>query len=370
MEAQGYHVEYEGKLFSSLRAFAEEYGLNYPKVTTYFRKGRSLEEIIEKCQFSTASKTPGPLKEGPKRKFVEYNGVQYSSIYAAAEALGISPARVYSVREAQQCSAEAAIEYVLENSTPAGGSRNPSSSKPCIIEGISYPSREAALAAFRLKRITVYSRMARENITFEEALLRGRDAALYRKPAASKFPRLVLIPMEGELKKPEVLSDLYRSLSYYNRRVEVLMDELSGTPVLFVDGQSYICYNEDARGIEMITAFDARAKMSPAAINLFNENNITVKLFFSKDRGRLMLTAFQSAKADNQRIEPLLNAWFCYSTIRDERMRKFNPEQMLAKPEKRLPEHHMQSNDSCEEGENSSVVPLVEKNSADLVGGQ
>lgn len=337
MEAQGYQVEYEGRMYSSLREFAEELNLNYPKVTAYFRKGKSLEEIIEKCQFSTASKTPGPPREGPKRKFVEFNGVQYSSIYAAAEALGISPARVYSVRESQQCSAEAAIEYVLENSTPAGGSDTPSAAKPCVIEGISYPSREAALAAFRLKRITVYSRMKRENIPFEEAVLRGRDSALYRKPAASKLPRLVLIPMEEELKKPEVLADLYRSLSYYNRRVEILMDELSGTPVLFVDGLSYICYNEDARGIEMSTAFDEKAKMSPAAINLFNENNIAVKLFFSRTRGRLMLTAFQSAKSDNQRIEPLLNAWFCYSTIRDERMRKFNPEQVLSVPEKKLP---------------------------------
>lgn len=364
MEAQGYQVEYEGQMYHSLREFAEALNLNYPKVTAYFRKGKSLEEIIEKCQFSTASKTPGPLKEGPKRKFVEFNGVQYSSIYAAAEALGISPARVYSVRESQQCSAEAAIEYVLENSMPAGGSDAPSAAKPCIIEGISYPSREAALAAFRLKRITVYSRMKRENIPFEEAVLRGRDSALYRKPAASKLPRLVLIPMEGELKKPEVLADLYRSLSYYNRRVEILMDELSGTPVLFVDGLSYICYNEDARGIEMSTAFDEKAKMSSAAINLFNENNIAVKLFFSKARGRLMLTAFQSAKSDNQRIEPLLNAWFCYSTIRDERMRKFNPEQALAVPEKKLPAPHVRGN-----GADNEIIILPAVSTAEKTEG-
>ena len=63
MEAQGYQVEYEGRMYSSLREFAEEFNLNYPKVTAYFRKGKSLEEIIEKCQFSTASKTPGPPRE-------------------------------------------------------------------------------------------------------------------------------------------------------------------------------------------------------------------------------------------------------------------------------------------------------------------
>lgn len=33
MEAQGYQVEYEGRMYSSLREFAEELNLNYPKVT-------------------------------------------------------------------------------------------------------------------------------------------------------------------------------------------------------------------------------------------------------------------------------------------------------------------------------------------------
>ena len=141
MEAQGYQVEYEGRMYSSLREFAEELNLNYPKVTAYFQEGKIAGgDPSKNDQFSTASKTPGPPREGPKRKFVEFNGVQYSSIYAAAEALGISPARVYSVRESQQCSAEAAIEYVLENSTPAGGSDTPSAAKPCVIEGISYPA--------------------------------------------------------------------------------------------------------------------------------------------------------------------------------------------------------------------------------------
>ena len=36
MEAQGYQVEYEGRMYSSLREFAEELNLNYPKVTAYF----------------------------------------------------------------------------------------------------------------------------------------------------------------------------------------------------------------------------------------------------------------------------------------------------------------------------------------------
>ena len=46
MEVQGYQVEYKGRMYSSLREFAEDLNLNYPKVTAYFRKGKSLEEII------------------------------------------------------------------------------------------------------------------------------------------------------------------------------------------------------------------------------------------------------------------------------------------------------------------------------------
>ena len=41
MEAQGYQVEYEGRMYSSLREFAEELNLNYPKVTAYFQEGEN-----------------------------------------------------------------------------------------------------------------------------------------------------------------------------------------------------------------------------------------------------------------------------------------------------------------------------------------
>lgn len=333
METQSYQVKYNGQEYPSLRAFADAYQLNYPRVTAHFRKGESLEEIIQKCQFSAASKRKEQPPETPKRKYVEYDGIRYSSIYAAADALGISPARVYSVRQRQKCSPEAAIEYVLSNSLPAGGDKNPPVSKPCVIEGIEYPSREAALAAYRMKRITVYSRMKRENISFEEAVVRGKQSALYRKPASSLFPQLHLIPMEKELTTPEILADITRSLSYYRCRVELLADMLTGTPVLLVDGQSYLCYNSSARGIEMATELDF--SLDAEAINVFNESYIAVKLFYSKVRGKLILTAFQSAKAEGQRIEPVLNAWFSYSSIRDTLLRRFAPTQVLAKPAKK-----------------------------------
>lgn len=334
MEAQHRQVEYEGIVYPSIKAFADAYQLNYPKATTYFRKGKTPEEVIQKCQFSTASKTRGLPPETPKRQYVEYNGVQYMSIYAAAEALGISPAQVYSVKQRKHYTPEAAIEYVLEHSVPAGGASNHHLSKPCVIEGIEYPSREAALVAYRQKRITVYSRMKREKISFEEAVVRGRKTALYRKPTSSLFPQLHLIHMNKDLTSPKTLADLTASFSYYNCRVVALMDMLTGTPALLVDDQTYLCYNEEARGIEIITELDFT--LDDEAVNVFNESYITVKLFRSKARGKLILAAFQSAKSEGQCIEPLLNAWFSYTTIRDILLRRFSPEQMLATPEKKL----------------------------------
>ena len=332
MNEQGYKIEYEGKTYSSLKEFAEVYQLNYSKVVAHHRKGESPEEIIRNCQFSVASKAKQIPPETSKRKHVKYNGVEYNSIYAAADALGISPTRVYTVRDKHGLSPEEAIDYVMRNSLPACGSKNSPVARPCIIEGVQYPSREAALAAYRMKRITVYSRMQREGISFEEAIIRGKKSALYRKPAPSMFPQLHLLPASEDTKLPEILSDLARSLSYYHSKFKIMTDMLTGTPALFVDEQTYLCYNSDARGIEMITAlpFSLDADM----INVFNETYVAAKLYVSKSMGALVLAAYQSAKEDGQRIDSLLNAWFCYISIRDNLLRRFDPEHNLAVPAK------------------------------------
>lgn len=328
MEQSGYHVTYNGTEYPSLRAFADAYQLNYPKVVAYHRKGILPDEIIQKCQFSTASKAKRSSAEGGRRNHdVEFNGVQYASIYAAADALGISPARVYSVRQRRNCSPEAAIQYVLEHSIPAGRDTAPAAARPCIIEGIEYPSQEAALAAYRMKRITVYSRMQREGISFEDAIVRGKHSTLYRKPASTLFSKLHLISTDKELTSPEILADLVRSLTYYRCKTEILQDMLTGVPAVLVEDQTFICYNNEARGIEMMTELDF--PLDADAINIFNEYYVATKLFYSKARGKLVLAAFQSAKERGQRIEPLLNAWFSYSSIRDTLLRRFLPEQML-----------------------------------------
>ena len=88
-------ITYQGQVYESLKDFAVKNNLNYSKVLSYHRKGHTAEEIVAQCQFSVASKATAPPRETAKRYFVEYNGVQYTSLYAAAQALGLSPGRVY-----------------------------------------------------------------------------------------------------------------------------------------------------------------------------------------------------------------------------------------------------------------------------------
>ncbi|WP_289026660.1 hypothetical protein [uncultured Flavonifractor sp.] len=333
MEGQGYEIEYEGKAYPSFKAFADAYELNYPKASACYREGKTLEEIIQRCQFSSASKAKKAPPETSKRMYVEYNGVRYTSLYAAADALGIHPSRVYAVRERKGCTPEQAIAYVLEHSIPAGSGKQMPQAAPCVVEGVEYPSQEAALAAYRMKRITVYSRMRREGISFEEAIVRGRNSATYRKPVPSLFQGLYLIPSERELKEPEILADLSRSLAYYHSKVQVMADVATDTYALLVDGATFLGYNKAARGVEMLTELPFR--LEPGMVDRLNEAYVAVKLFESRSHGCLVLGAFQSAMEEGQRIEPLLNAWFSYTSIRDSLLHRFAPELSLAVPEKK-----------------------------------
>ena len=169
----------EGHEFGSIKEFANHYGLNYAKVQHYRKLGKSPEEIVRECQFSAASKHSllGELKDSGNRILCEYDGVKYSSLYEAATALGLSPSQVYDFRKRHHLSPSAAIEMAMERQK--SGKRPSAVAKKCIVDGVEYESREAAIKAYRIPRITVYSRMEREHISFEEALVRGHRESIY-----------------------------------------------------------------------------------------------------------------------------------------------------------------------------------------------
>lgn len=312
-------ITYQGQTYESLKDFAAQNNLSYPKVLAHHRKGRTAEEIVAQCQFSTASKAAATPPETPKRYYIEYNGVQYTSLYAAAQALGLSPGRVYDIKKRKKISAEAALEYALQNSAKAGQGQSPNAT-PCVVDGVSYPSREAAMQAYNIPRITVYSRMEREGISFEEALVRGRDSAVYRAPTSSLFFNLHLV-QSNQVSAPPTLDELYRSLTYYHCKVEYMSDLLTSIPALFVDGHSYVFFNKEARGVEIIS--ELPFPVDDSTINVINGTFVTIKVFSHQLSGKPYLAAFQSAKEELQEIKSLLNTWFSYASVRDKLIRTF-----------------------------------------------
>lgn len=322
MKSKAYPVTFRGQKYKSLKAFAASLNLKYSNVVRYYQQGKDLEDIVVRCQYTTASKAQGEPKETAKRYPVEYEGVKYPSLYAAAESLNIPLAYLYDLRRRRGMSATEAIKHALEHPPRTISGQSPRA-KPCVVEGITYPSQEAAIQAYHMSRITVYSRMEREGISFEEALVRGRNSAVYRPPTASLFPELQLVPAKGgEISLP-ILAELSRSLEYYRYQVQTMANLKTGIPALCVNGHSYIYFNHAARGLEIIS--ELPIDVDRETLWELNAAYVAVKLFTSGKT--IYLSAFQSAKEEGQEIKSLLNTWFSYLSIRDSLIRRFPPSQ-------------------------------------------
>lgn len=312
----------EGKEFPSIKEFANYYGLNYSKAQYYRKRGRSPEEIVEACRFSTASKTVAPPKDSPKRFTCEYNGVQYSSIYEAANALGLNPAQVYELRKRNNVSPSTAIEMAIERRA-SKGKGDARRAQPCVIDGVEYESREAAILAYKLPRVTVYSRMEREGISFEEALSRGRKASVYCPPTMSLFPALRLTPTHA-LSQP-ILEELSTSLDYYRKKVSAMRDMITLIPVLVVEENIYLFFNHEAHGLEIVSTLPIQTDME--TLNAINGAYANTKIFYNAIAGQTTLSSFQVAKEEGQEIRPLLYAFFSYYAIRERLIRNFSVNQ-------------------------------------------
>jgi len=317
MVAQPQPIQCDGMDFPSIKEFAHYYGLNYSKVLYYSRRGFSPERIISLCQFSSASKTEKPTKSGTKRYICEYNGVQYSSLYEAAMDLGFSPNQLYEFRKRNNLTPSEAIALSMEKRKRHGKGAS-KAAKAVVVEGVEYESREAAARAYNVPCITVYSRMERDGISFEEALLRGKSIATYCPPILTLFPSLRLVPETGLLRQP-VLEDMQTSLTFYECAVEPMRDAISKIPALRVDSKTYIYFNVDARGIEFITEMPFTVEKS--MIDLLNGAYVATKAFFIT--GKLYLLTFQIAKEEKQDVKSLLTAFFSHATIRDKFIREY-----------------------------------------------
>lgn len=298
----------DGKEFT-VRDFASYYQLNLSKVRYYLRRGKTTEEIISLCQFSASAKTE---KKIPSTQYeCEYEGEKFTSLYEAATTLGISPNQLYELRKRKNLTASEAIEQVMKK-RKENGKRPGRAAKKCVIEGVEYESREAAAKAYHIPIITVYSRMERDHISFEEALLKGRLATTYRAPAEILFPSLQFETVEGSSLGQQVLDDIWESLVYYECQVQPVRCKDSGVLGLLVDEHTYIYFNKDAGGLEFIS--ELPSPISAVKMNELNRAYAVTKVF--SEGGKTYLFSFMAAKDKKQDIKTCLIEYFSYASIR------------------------------------------------------
>lgn len=179
--------------YESITAFCDAYGLKYPAVSAHLRKGRSPEEILDILE---ALPTTTRYKEDSEAAIpCSYGGVDYPSITAAADALGIPSHRIYSYRKTHKCSASNAIQHLMEDDQQNTTADIPGRAQSCCIAGVLYPSKGAACKAYGTRYITVQSRMKREGLTFEEALTSGGIKRKHILPVPELWHTLNLQPI-------------------------------------------------------------------------------------------------------------------------------------------------------------------------------
>lgn len=179
-----------GETFESITAFCNAYDLKYATTSLQLRKGISPEEIV--ANRGTLPTTTRYRSDSRAAIPCSYDEVNYPSISVAAEALGIPPHRISTCMKTRKCSVNDAIRYLMEDKEVLIDIDTAGRREPCVVEGVLYPSRAAACQAYGVKYISVYSRMRRNNISFEEALASGGIARRNARAMVSVWDELSL----------------------------------------------------------------------------------------------------------------------------------------------------------------------------------
>ena len=117
-----------------------------------------------------------------------------------------------------------------------------------------------------------------------------------------------------------VLDDLSASFSYYGSQVEPMRDAGTGTPVLRVDGMTYVYFNLEARGLEICTQLPIC--VPEESLNELNAAYVAAKTYISGDKTYLL--TFQVSKEENQDVKTLLTAFYSHVTIRNKIVRSYD----------------------------------------------
>lgn len=169
-----YQFEYNGVTYTSLRQFYVENKLvNYNKVSEAWNNGATPEDLIK--EFSQRKRRAYNM--------ISFHGKLYYSFSEAATDIGSSPAYAFIVRKKLNLSDEETLEYLSSRiNARVGNGRK----KKVVVDGVEYESEKAAARAYNLSTATINSRMRRDGLTFEEAVL---YADRYRRgiPVSQEF---------------------------------------------------------------------------------------------------------------------------------------------------------------------------------------
>ena len=211
-------IEAEQKSHASITAFCEYYGLRYTSVMYYLRKGKTGDEVLsimrQKPASSRYSKAPGrsvPVKIGDDT---------FQSISEAAMAYGVSSAQIEKAIEegdANPAFPDMNIPDVPEEQTKR--------MKPCVVAGVSYPSQAAAARKYGVPLVTVYSRMQREHISFEEAVRRGHIERRQILPEKTKWNGQGFEPFDGVLEEMKITKDIFTLLDKNAYHPQLLINQ-------------------------------------------------------------------------------------------------------------------------------------------------
>lgn len=185
-----------GHTYDSIMEFCDAYNLKYPNTSAQLREGVSPEVIVENS---------GNLPSVPRSKSgvrasipCSYDGVDYPSMTAAADALGIPAHRIPAYMKTNHCSANEAIAALMQLGESRINNAGKGKREPCVVDGVTYPSRGAACHAYGVRYVSVHSRMRREGLSFEEALSSGGFARKHMQAMKSSWGAVHLFPFTPE----------------------------------------------------------------------------------------------------------------------------------------------------------------------------
>lgn len=237
----------EQEHYAAVSDFCRQYGLRYTTVQYYLRKGLNGDQVLAILRQKPASSryTKAPGKAVP----VKIGNDTFQSISEAAMAYGVSPFKIEEAMLNGDATADSLNIESLDESDSISERM-----QPCDIAGVHYQSKAAAARAYGIPMVTINSRMAREGISFEEALRRGHIERRHIVSKESQWQGRSFEPYEGDMEEMKLSKEILSILEENCYCPQLLQDRESGIfaarileslEVISPPLELYVLYKED-----------------------------------------------------------------------------------------------------------------------------